>query len=98
MNLMRRSTSKAIKSTIGTTNDRPTGSFVHILVSSDKTPYRTYVGWTIDLDRRLAQHNAGTGAHSTRGRSWTLIYVEGHCSAYGAENRWIVSRREMSRR
>jgi hypothetical protein len=30
--------------------------------------YRTYVGWTTDLDRRLAQHNAGTGARSTRGR------------------------------
>jgi len=37
---------------------------------------RTYVGWTTDLDRRLAQHNGGTGAKFTRGRVWTLLYAE----------------------
>lgn len=37
---------------------------------------RTYVGWTTDLDRRLAAHNAGTGARSTRGRKWVLLYAE----------------------
>jgi putative endonuclease len=37
---------------------------------------RTYVGWTNDIDQRLARHNDGTGAKSTRGRAWFLIYVE----------------------
>ena len=37
---------------------------------------RTYVGWTNDIDKRVARHNAGTGARATRGRTWTLIYVE----------------------
>jgi putative endonuclease len=37
---------------------------------------RTYCGWTTDLDKRLAAHNDGTGAKSTRGREWTLLYAE----------------------
>lgn len=27
-----------------------------------------YAGWTVDLERRLAAHNAGTGARYTRSR------------------------------
>jgi putative endonuclease len=34
------------------------------------------VGWTNDLEKRLAAHNAGTGARSTRGRQWRLLYAE----------------------
>ncbi|MFP1646834.1 GIY-YIG nuclease family protein, partial [Pontitalea aquivivens] len=44
--------------------------FVYVLGSATAQGYRTYVGWTLDLDRRLAQHNSGTGAKSTRGRAW----------------------------
>jgi putative endonuclease len=50
--------------------------FVYLLGSSGKGGYRTYVGWTTDLERRLAQHNAGKGARSTRGRAWELLYCE----------------------
>jgi putative endonuclease len=42
----------------------------------------TYVGWTLDLERRVAEHN-GTGARgakSTRGRTWILLYAE-KCSS-----------------
>jgi putative endonuclease len=92
MNLMRRSMPKAIKSTIATANDSGAGCFVYVLGSSE-TPYRTYVGWTIDLDRRLAKHNAGTGARSTRGRNWTLIYVERHPTRHEAMKReWQLKR------
>jgi putative endonuclease len=52
------------------------GCFVYILGCRGKDRTLTYVGWTNDLDRRLAQHNAGTGARSTRGRSWVLLYSE----------------------
>ena len=52
----------------------PMSCFVYILGSDDET--RTYVGWTSDLDRRLDEHNAGTGARSTRGRAWQLLYAE----------------------
>jgi putative endonuclease len=49
--------------------------FVYVLASLESAP-RTYVGWTTDLDRRLAQHNKGLGAKTTRGRQWWLIYAE----------------------
>ncbi|HLN23197.1 MAG TPA: GIY-YIG nuclease family protein [Patescibacteria group bacterium] len=38
----------------------------------------TYVGWTTDVERRLAQHNDGSGARFTRGRQWRLLHVEPH--------------------
>ena len=56
-------------------------SFVYILISRNKSGRtRTYVGWTLDLERRLAEHNGmgGRGAKSTRGQVWNLIYAEKH--------------------
>ncbi len=50
--------------------------FVYILGSDGKGGPRTYVGWTTDLARRLGEHNGGTGARSTRGRTWALLYAE----------------------
>lgn len=50
--------------------------FVYVLGCSDKDGTRTYVGWTNDIKKRLMRHNAGTGARSTRGRAWQLLYVE----------------------
>ncbi len=50
--------------------------FVYLLGCSDRNGVRTYVGWTTDPERRLAEHNAGTGARSTRGRVWVLLHVE----------------------
>ncbi len=67
--------------------------FVYILGSSGKGGHRTYVGWTTDLERRLARHNAGTGARSTRGRIWFLLYAERHLSREQAMRReWHLKR------
>ena len=58
-------------------------SFVYILIARNKSGRtRTYVGWTLDLDRRLAEHNGARkrGAKSTRGRTWVLLYAEKHKS------------------
>ena len=52
----------------------PYPCFAYVLASSDAS--RTYVGWTTDLDARLAAHNEGRGAKSTRGRQWCIIYSE----------------------
>lgn len=52
----------------------PYPCFTYVLASSDAS--RTYVGWTTDLEVRLAAHNTGKGAKSTRGRQWRLIYSE----------------------
>ena len=54
---------------------------------------KTYVGWTLDLTRRLAQHNAGTGARSTRGRQWCLLYSESFATRNEAMSReWHLKR------
>jgi putative endonuclease len=64
-----------------------TRCFVYVIACRSETGYRTYVGWTTDLDRRLHQHNSGAGAKSTRGRNWVLLYAE--C--------WRTRREAMSR-
>ena len=51
-------------------------SFVYVLGCRARNRTLTYVGWTTDVDRRLAQHNAGLGARSTRGRTWVLLHKE----------------------
>jgi putative endonuclease len=76
-----------------------TGCFVYVLGSIGADGYRTYVGWTNDLDRRLARHNAGTGARSTRGRVWFLLYAERHESREEAMSReWYLKRNRNFRR
>lgn len=67
--------------------------FVYVLWSRDRGGHRTYVGWTTDLERRLAAHNSGTGARSTRGRVWVLIYAERHQTREEAMSReWHLKR------
>jgi putative endonuclease len=67
--------------------------YVYVLGTEDGHPFRTYVGWTNDLAARLGQHNAGTGAKSTRGRSWVLIYAECHTDRQAAMSReWHLKR------
>ena len=71
-----------------------TGCFVYLLGTADKDRTLTYVGWTLDLDRRLAQHNGGKGgARSTRGRTWTLLHVERFATRQQAMSReWYLKR------
>jgi putative endonuclease len=70
--------------------------FVYVLITTTTAGgrgYLTYVGWTLDPDRRLAEHNAGTGARSTRGRVWTLLHVEQWPSRQEAMRReWHLKR------
>ena len=37
-------------------------NYVYLLATCDTGSGRSYVGWTTDLEKRLAAHNAGTGA------------------------------------
>jgi len=61
--------------------------FVYVLGTHAKNRHLTYVGWTDDIARRLARHNAGKAARTTRGRKWVLLHSE-----------WFATRREaMSR-
>jgi len=73
--------------------------FVYVLGCAGPRRYLTYVGWTLDLDRRIAQHNAGTGARSTRGRNWVLIHFERFTSRREAMRReWHLKRDRGFRR
>jgi putative endonuclease len=65
--------------------------YVYVLGSVQGDKYRTYVGWTTDLNRRLKQHNTGVGAKSTRGREWVLLYAERYATRREAMRReWYV--------
>jgi len=67
--------------------------FVYILGSFDKNTVRTYVGWTNNLERRIEAHNIGSGARSTRGRVWFLLYAERHETKNAAMSReWHLKR------
>ena len=53
----------------------PQSWYVYILQCSDRT---LYTGIAKDLEKRLAQHNNGTGAKYTRGRAPVeLVFTEG---------------------
>lgn len=72
---------------------RPPRCYVYVLASTKAGRTVSYVGWTLDLARRLAQHNAGTAAKSTRGRQWTVIHVETFASPAKAMSReWHLKR------
>ena len=73
--------------------------FVYILGCTRAGKRQTYVGWTNDLVRRLAAHNAGTGARSTRGRVWILLYAERYQTRREAMSReWHLKRDRRFRR
>jgi putative endonuclease len=68
-------------------------AFVYILGSFERGKCRTYVGWTDNIERRLSAHNDGTGARSTRGRVWFLLYAERHQDRSAAMSReWHLKR------
>lgn len=60
-------------------------AFIYIVECSDGT---LYTGWTIDVQARIATHNAGRGARYTRGRlPVRLCYWERHPSRAAAMRR-----------
>lgn len=67
--------------------------FVYVLGSFHKGRHISYVGWTDDVARRFAKHNAGTGARSTKGRVWTLLHTEEFATRVEAMSReWHLKR------
>lgn len=74
-------------------------AFVYVLGSAGRGGIRTYVGWTLDLDSRLARHNGGRGAKATRGRLWTLLYAERFRTRRQAMSReWYLKRDRKMRK
>ncbi|MFC6731352.1 MULTISPECIES: GIY-YIG nuclease family protein [unclassified Haladaptatus] len=59
--------------------------FVYMLECGDGT---LYTGYTTDVARRVEEHNAGTGAKYTRGRTPVeLVYTESFETKSGAMSR-----------
>lgn len=53
---------------------KPISCFCYILECADGT---LYTGWTVNVEKRVAQHNKGLGAKYTRMRlPVKLVYVE----------------------
>ena len=72
---------------------------VYVLRCSDDT---FYTGYTTDVERRVAEHDAGEGAKYTRGRTPVeLVHVETYESRSAAMSREYeikqLSRREKER-
>ena len=59
--------------------------YLYILLSETKK--RTYTGITDDVERRLAQHNAGKIKSSSPFRPYTVIHVEAFAAKGGAFRR-----------
>ena len=73
--------------------------FVYVLGCRSRHRPLTYVGWTTDLDRRLARHNAGIGARFTRGRIWILLHSERYATRRDAMSReWHLKRDRQFRK
>lgn len=70
--------------------------FCYLLISNDKK--RTYIGSTINIKRRLRQHNGEIvgGAKATRtGRPWSIIcYVSGFDKTHALCCEWRLKRRK----
>ncbi len=47
---------------------------VYILQSQQDQSY--YIGYTSDLELRLADHNAGNSRYTSKKRPWRLVYTE----------------------
>jgi putative endonuclease len=59
--------------------------YVYVLRCADDT---LYTGYTTDVERRVAEHDAGEGAKYTRGRTPVeLVHVESFDSKSGAMSR-----------
>ena len=48
--------------------------YTYMLKSISPGVKKTYVGYTNNLELRLAKHNDNKGAKSTKGYKWVLIY------------------------
>ncbi len=48
--------------------------YVYLIISEKYKNFKTYVGYTTNINKRLNKHNSNKGAKSTRGRIWKVIF------------------------
>ena len=50
--------------------------YVYLILSKKINNYTSYVGYTNNVENRIALHNRSKGAKCTRGKKWKLIYFK----------------------
>ena len=50
--------------------------YVYLILSKKLNKYRSYVGYTNNIEKRLHLHNNSKGAKYTKGNVWKLIYYQ----------------------
>ena len=48
--------------------------YVYLIISKGSKKNKSYVGYTKDLNKRIALHNSNKGAKSTKGYYWEILY------------------------
>ena len=69
----------------GSENSTTIMFYVYVLESF--VANRLYVGLTIDLDKRLSEHNRGLNFSTKTYRPWAIIHVEGYLAEADARRR-----------
>lgn len=59
--------------------------FVYIIQSEKNKGF--YIGCTLHLEKRIAEHNSGKSYYAKRHTPWKLIYIEGYISKKDAFKR-----------
>ncbi|MDD2757800.1 MAG: GIY-YIG nuclease family protein [Patescibacteria group bacterium] len=59
----------------------------YVYVLQSKVDKSTYVGYTGDLRKRFAEHNAGESEYTKHKKPFDLIYYEAYASEYDAKER-----------
>lgn len=61
--------------------------FCYVYVLYSQSSDRFYVGYTLDLEKRFAEHNKGLNFSTKAYRPWQLIYYEAHTNEADAKRR-----------
>ena len=52
--------------------------YVYLILSKKLNKYKSYVGYTNNIEKRLYLHNNSKGAKYTKGNKWKLIYYKNY--------------------
>ena len=58
--------------------------FVYMILAKHKNKNVSYVGYTVNLEKRLKLHNTSKGAKFTKGKIWKVIYKKKYLTKSGA--------------
>lgn len=76
----------------------PRKAYVYMLGTSDGGSPKSYVGWTFDVQARLASHNSGRGAKATKGRQWRVIHtIECESKSEAMSQEWHLKKNKALR-